>query len=56
MKEKLINIIARCNDPKVKRDWIIEMSNKTNIECSESECDGCIIATECIETFNNSYR
>ncbi len=48
-RERLINLIHACNDKAVKKQWIIELSN-TDIECSESQCDSCPIAVECIDT------
>lgn len=50
MREKLIKLIATCNNKDVRRNWIIEMSNMEDIECSESQCDGCIIREECLAT------
>lgn len=47
-RERLINLIHACNDKAVKKQWIIELSN-TDIECSESQCDSCPIAVECID-------
>lgn len=49
MREKLIKIIARCNSKQVKHDWIREMAYNSDIECSESQCIGCLIAEDCIE-------
>lgn len=48
-RENLINIIARCNHKDTRLKWIEELSLTTDIECSESQCDNCIIAEECIE-------
>ena len=50
MRDRLIKLIASCNSKKVRRKWIIEMSNMNDIECSESQCDGCIIQKECLDT------
>lgn len=50
MREHLINLIATCNNKEVRRKWIIELSNMEDIECSESQCDGCIIRCECLDT------
>ena len=36
MRDRLIKLIASCNSKKVRRKWIIEMSNMNDIECSES--------------------
>ena len=47
-REKLINIIAMCGNKDVRRNWIIELS-ESEIECTESQCEGCPIACECIE-------
>lgn len=52
MREHLIRLIATCNNKDVRRNWIIELSN-SDIECSESQCDGCIIREECIDTLMN---
>lgn len=52
MREHLINLIATCNNKEVRRKWIIELSN-SDIECSESQCDGCIIRNECLDTLMN---
>ena len=52
MREKLIQIIARCNSKEVRQKWIMEMSDNTDIECSESQCTGCLIAEDCIEVCN----
>lgn len=49
MREHLIKLIATCNNKEVRRKWIIELSN-SDIECSESQCDGCIIREECLDT------
>lgn len=49
MREKLIKLIATCNNKDVRRNWIIEMSNMEEVECSESMCDSCIIRDECLE-------
>lgn len=60
MKQKLIKLIASCNNEQVRRNWIIEMSNMEDIECSEGECYSCLIANECISTMesieNNTYE
>lgn len=48
MREKLINIIARCNSQEVREKWIIQMATETDVECSESQCDGCIIQQDCL--------
>ena len=47
MRQKLINTIASCNNKQVRRQWIIELSNMEDIECTESQCTSCIIADEC---------
>lgn len=49
-RERLIRLIATCNNKDVRRNWIIEMSNMEDIECSESMCDSCDIREECIAT------
>lgn len=51
-RERLINLIHACNDKDAKRQWIIELSN-SDIECSESQCDGCPIIEDCIETLES---
>ena len=53
MREHLIKLIATCNNKEVRRKWIIELSNMEDIECSESQCDGCDIKEECIDTLMN---
>lgn len=47
-KQNLIDIISRCNSTELKRNWILDLANNSNIECSESECDGCKIRTDCL--------
>lgn len=50
MKQKLINIIAKCNEPSIKKEWINEMA-QAGFECSESECDStCPIFNNCLES------
>lgn len=53
MRDKLIKFIATCNCKEVRRKWIIEMSQMEEIECSESQCDSCLIASECIPTMDS---
>lgn len=48
-RERLINLIHACNDERVRADWIIELSNMDDIECSESQCDSCPIAIDCLD-------
>lgn len=48
MKQNLINIISRCNSTEKKREWILDLANNSNVECSESECDGCPIRIDCL--------
>lgn len=55
-RERLINLIHACNDKAVKKQWIIELSNMNNIECSESQCDSCPIAVDCISTLQDGYE
>lgn len=47
-REKLINIISRCNSAEIKKQWILDMANNSDIECAESECDGCPIMKDCL--------
>ncbi|MEG1494684.1 MAG: hypothetical protein RR406_00070 [Bacilli bacterium] len=49
-RDRLIDLIAACTDKDTKRQWIIQMSNMNDIECSESQCDNCLIAKDCIAT------
>lgn len=53
MRQKLIKLIASCNNKEVRRKWIIEMSTMNEIECSEGQCTSCLIADECISTMEN---
>lgn len=48
MREKLINIISRCNDKAIKNKWILELIHETDIECMESECTDCLIVEDCM--------
>ena len=54
MRQKLIKLIASCNNKEVRRKWIIEMSTMDEIECSEGQCTSCLIADECISTMENT--
>ena len=49
LRTNLINIISKCNSQEVRRQWIHQMVSCTNIECSESQCTGCPIETDCLE-------
>ena len=51
-KQNLINIISRCNSKQVRQQWIHELVSKTNIECTENECDSCLILQDCLETYD----
>lgn len=53
-KKDLINIIARCNSKQVRQQWIHELVSKTDIECAENECTGCLIEKDCLEVCNIS--
>lgn len=49
-KKDLIDIIARCSEPTIKKAWIIEMA-EAGFECSESECTpNCPIFANCLES------
>lgn len=52
MREKLINIIARCNNKQIKHNWIKELAVKTDIECTESQCLNCPILDDCCEALD----
>lgn len=54
MRNKLINIIARCNSSEIRQQWLLELSN-ADYECMESECTSCPVAVDCGEVFNNHY-
>lgn len=54
LRERLIHTIARCGHKETRSKWIIELS-KSDIECSESQCDGCPIVSECVETLDSYY-
>lgn len=47
MREKLINIIARCSCECTRRDWIIEMGEETDVECTEAQCATCPLEKDC---------
>lgn len=47
-RDNLIDIISRCNSTEIKKQWILDMANNSDIECSESQCDGCKIRTDCL--------
>lgn len=54
MRENLINIISRCNNAAIKKQWILEMSNN-GIECPESACDSCAIQNDCLPLLCEDY-
>lgn len=54
-KANLISMISNCTDKTIKSKWILELANKSNIECSESECTGCLIEEDCLTTLSNIY-
>ena len=56
MRDRLINIIDRCNIPAIKQRWILELANESDIECAENQCDGCKIATDCISTLQGGLN
>ena len=47
MREKLINIIAKCSDEYYRHKWIIEMGEDTDIECTEAQCTTCPLEKDC---------
>lgn len=49
-RENLINIINRCNNEAIKKQWILELASLTDVECSESQCQSCLIAKDCLDT------
>ena len=53
-RDKLINIISRCNSPEIQEKWLLEMSD-AGYECMESQCDSCIISETCLKVFSNHY-